>query len=150
MLKAKRHQIMIITNQIKSHPLLHKSTMQQSLPISQHPTNLNVLPSRNIPVIWQRNSRETQTISDIPRRNGGIAQSGKHLPALVRGRTGHETSCTPAVEGVVVPGSPGLVGQVTDGGTGGDGGGVGLGEAQSAGGVNVDLLAAGDFDVLHK
>lgn len=48
----------------------------------------------------------------------------------------------------MVPGLAGLVGQTADGGAGRDVGGVGLGEAQGAGGVDVDLLAAGDFNVL--
>lgn len=108
MLKAKRNQINVVTNQI--HHIHHAI---QSLP-SLH-IHLNVLPSRNIPLVRQRNSRETQTIRDIARGNSGIAQRGKHLPAAVRSRTGHETGCTPAVEGVVVPGSTGLVGQVADG-----------------------------------
>lgn len=119
--------------------------MQQSTLL---PQRLSVLPSRNITLIRQGESRETQTISNIARGDGRIANSGKHLPALVGGRAGHEPARAPAVEGVVRPRGAGLVGQVTDRGTRGDRGGVGLGEAQGAGGVDVDLLAAGDFDVL--
>lgn len=46
------------------------------------------------------------------------------------------------------PGLAGLVGEAADGRARRDVGGVGLGEAQGTGGVDVDLLAAGDFDVL--
>lgn len=41
-----------------------------------------------------------------------------------------------------------LVGESADDGARGDVGGVGLGEAQGAGGVDIEFLAAGDFDVL--
>lgn len=112
------------------------------------PQRLSVLPSRNITLIRQSQSRETQAISKIARRNGRIADGGKHLPALVSGWAGHEPARAPAVEGVVRPGGTGLVGQVADQGTRGDRGGVSLGEAQGAGGVDVDLLAAGDFNIL--
>lgn len=47
-------------------------------------------------------------------------------------------------------GFTGLILEWTDGGTGGDVDGVSLGEGESAGRVDVDELAAGNFDILLK
>lgn len=129
-----------------------QTSQNQYICIMQQPTllpqRLSVLPGRHITLIRQSQSREPQTISNVAQRNGRIADGGKHLPALVGGRAGHEPAGATAVEGVVRPGGTRLVGQVADRGTWGDIGGVSLGEAQGAGGVDVDLLAAGDFNIL--
>lgn len=56
---------------------------------------------------------------------------------------------TPALEAVVVPGLTGDVLQTTDDRALGNVGRVSLGEAQSAFGVNVDLLAARNNGILQ-
>lgn len=109
---------------------------------------LNILPSRNITLVRHRNGRETQTIIGVTGGHGRIGRGDKDLPALVGGRTGHESACAPGVEGIVRQGVASLVGESADDGARGDVGGVGLGEAQGAGGVDIKFLAAGDFDVL--
>lgn len=109
----------------------------------------NILPRRNLPRIGQRESREPQTVIHIPRRHRGILRSNKHLPPLIRRRTRHEPIRVPAVEGIMRPRLTALVGEGSDRRAGRDECRMGLREAQSTAWVDVDLLAAGDFNVLY-
>lgn len=106
------------------------------------------MPSGHITLVRQGESRETKAIANITLGHGGILHGGKDLPAIVLGRAGHQASCVPSVKGVVGPGLARDVGEAANGGTRGDASGVGLGEAQSARGSDVDLLTAGDLDIL--
>lgn len=67
---------------------------------------------------------------------------------MVLSRAGHEAVCAEVVDGTVGPGLAGHVGQSADCRARRDVDGMGLGEAQGTGRVDVDLLATGDFDVL--
>lgn len=108
------------------------------------------MPGRRLTLVGDGHGGEAQALLDVILRNGSVLDGRKHLPTgLVVGRAGHEALSTPAVEAVVVPGLAGDVGQTTDGRTLGNVGRVSLGEAQSAVGVNVDLLATGNNGILQ-
>lgn len=88
---------------------------------------------------------------NITTGNSGILQSGKHLP-LVIGRTSHEARGALAIIGplaeAVTVGLRRGVYEGTRGGVRAQVGRVSLAEAQRALVVDVDLLAAGDDDIL--
>lgn len=109
--------------------------------------DLSVLPSTRGCSIGSQGT-EAKAFSHVTLGNSGVLDSGKHLPALVLSRASHEARSTPAVEGVVAIILAGLVVEGTHGGALRDIGGVGLGEGQSAVGVNIDLLTARDHNAL--
>ena len=108
------------------------------------PSGLDVLPGRSATGVSESTGREAQAVVLVARGNLQVLNGGKDLVAVVGGRAGQETV---TLEGPVSGIALGLVGEFTDDGALGHGGGVGLGEAHGTGGIDVDLLAAGDFDV---
>ena len=110
--------------------------------------HLSVLPSRDVTLVGQSQSGETKTVTNITLGNSGILHGSIDLPAVVLGRAGHQTSGVPTVEGVVGPRLAGDVRKAANSGVGRNAGGVGLSEAQSTRGVDVDLLTTGNFDIL--
>lgn len=118
-------------------------------------TSLDVLPSSSSAVGLPRVGKgiEAEAVANVASRDSGIGD--RSIDAPVRGVTlrlwaGHEAGAVPPGEGPVAEGLTGLILEWTDGGTGGDVDGVSLGEGESAGGVDVDELAAGNFDILLK
>lgn len=130
---------------------MSSSTRYRSLSLRHR--RLHVLPRRNGPIVRDRRGIKAQTVVDIARGDGRVPDVRKHLPALGVGgvvRAGHEAGSAPAGVRVVAVGLAGVVGEGAEGGARGRGDGVRLGEGQRALGGDVDLLAAGDFDVLES
>lgn len=114
---------------------------------------LDVLPRRNITRVSRRASIKAQTISNISRRNRSVLNGDKHLPFRRVGSivgTSHETSCSKCVRSQWPKGTSGSVGKGALDRASRDISGMSLGEWESAGWVDVDFLAAWNFDVLLR
>lgn len=101
------------------------------------------LPSSNIlPDRIRRRRRRDPKRCDTPPRDGNVGglERNVHFPRVVIGAGCEEAR---GRHELVV-----LQGEAGDDGSGGDVGGVGLGEGEGGVGGDVDLLAAGDDDVL--
>lgn len=112
-------------------------------------TNLDILPSSRRRALLSRDShsREVDAVLHIARGHLRILDISKHLVAGVN-RASHPARAGLALPGPVAERLAGLVLEAGCDGAGGHAGGVGDGEFQLAAGRDVQLLAAGDLDVL--
>lgn len=141
------------THFIYNYFSIFSSTNQPSPPKLTPPrkgssSSLDILPSSDRSIGSNSEGIKAQAISDIATGHGSILSSSKHLPLVTLVRASHEARSTGTGES---PAAEGLAGSVLEGAGGrasGDVGRVGDGEGQGAAGGDVDLLAAGDFDVL--
>ena len=118
-------------------------------------TSLDVLPGSGGSLVRRSNGRESEAVPDVAGGDGGVVGGSEDLPLGVTGHNGgvgggagHEAVLVgPAAEGAVLTG---LVGEALSRGARGKVAGVRGGERESALGVDVDALAAGDSDVLDS
>lgn len=94
-------------------------------------------------------SGKWDTVIDISGGDGGVLHVGENLEVLflIR-RAGHEAVSAEADVVVVIVVDAWGIGESCDVCAWWDVGGVGLGEANRSGGLNIEPLAAGDEDVL--